>query len=452
MSGIRRSGRLERVLVAGGKRARLAEHSRQVILAGQTREGAYLAAPTFPTYRYSWFRDGAFIADAMDLIGETASAAAFHGWTLRVLEPQLDERGDVLGDVLGDTPGQAVLHTRYLPDGTFGAEDWPNFQLDGFGTWLWAYRQHVQRHTLTAAPGSPGSQGTSYTALDSAAREVIRRLALYLARRWSQPNFDCWEEHPHEVHPSTLGAIYAGLRAAAELLEDRWFLGVADAVRAYLLTHGLVAGSFAKHVGSNVVDANLLWLAEPYQVVPADDARFSATLERISATLQDPDGGVHRYARDTFYGGGSWPLLTADLAQVHLARGETTKAERLLAWIEARATADGDIPEQVATHANDAAYLPEWVDRWGTSACPLLWSHAAYLRLLVAFEAHRSIDGTSERTNDRPSDAANDAANESPDDRTSDRAAAGATDRSTDGASDTSTDRSNTRRSTHDHP
>ena len=44
---------------------RLALHSLAVIRAGQDAGGAYLAAPTFPTYRFSWFRDGAFIADAM---------------------------------------------------------------------------------------------------------------------------------------------------------------------------------------------------------------------------------------------------------------------------------------------------------------------------------------------------------------------------------------------------
>lgn len=375
----------ETLVAEGGPRARLADHSRRVMLAGQTPEGAYLAAPTFPTYRYCWFRDGAFIADAMELVGETGSATAFHRWTLRVLEPQLDERGDVRADT--PSTGPRVLHTRYRQDGTFGSEEWPNFQLDGFGTWLWAYQRHVARREQDGS-----IQAGLPLAPDDPARTVVRRLALYLSNRWSRPNFDCWEEHPDDVHPSTLGALYAGLRAAAELLDDRYFSGVADAVRAYLLTHGVARGAFVKHVGSEAVDANLLWLAVPYQVVPADDERMSATLQRVSAELQDPAGGVHRYLRDTYYGGGSWPLLTADLAQVRLARGEVDEAERLLAWIEAQAAPDGDLPEQVASHANDPAFLPEWNQRWGTSACPLLWSHAAYLRLLAAFAAHgRSV-------------------------------------------------------------
>lgn len=352
--------------VAQARRQRLVRHSIEVILAGQTAEGAYLAAPTFPTYRYSWFRDGSFIADAMDLVGHPESGGAFHDWCIGVLDRQLDEEGDVIGG--------GELHTRYLPDGGHGAEQWPNFQLDGFGTWLWAYRRHRRRRA--DGPARPH---------DERAAGVVRRLALYLTKRWSRPSYDCWEEHATEVHPSTLGALYAGLRAAAELLEDRYFMGVADAVRAYLLTHGVAAGRFVKHVGSTEVDANLVWLAIPYGIVDVDDPIVTATLARIVEDIHTPDGGLHRYARDTYYGGGCWPLLTADLAQLRLARGESSEAEKLLAWIEAQATADGDLPEQVSTHLIDPAYVDEWRERWGESACPLLWSHAAYLRLLDSF-------------------------------------------------------------------
>lgn len=349
--------------VAGSARERLVERSLNVISAGQTPEGAYLAAPSFPTYRYSWFRDGAFIADAMDLHGRHDSANAFHAWVVRTLTPRLTAAGDVVGG--------EVLHTRYLPDGSTGAEEWPNFQLDGFGTWLWSYGRHV---------------ATTGLAPDAATLEVVRRLALHLATRWAMPNFDCWEEHEHRMHPSTLGALFAGLRAAGELLDDRYFHGVAHAVRAYLLVHGVADGRFVKHVGADSVDANLLWLSVPYGVVSVDDALTRSTLAAIKRDLQDPEGGVHRYARDTYYGGGSWLLLTADLAQVHLALGERGEAEHLLDWIESRATSEGDMPEQVADYPNDPGYIDEWRERWGPSARPLLWSHAAYLRLVWALE------------------------------------------------------------------
>src|SRR5690606_7815330 len=71
------------------RRELLRQHSIKVIRQGQTPEGAYLAAPSFPTYRYSWFRDGSFIAEAMDANGLPDSAAAFHHWVVNVLEGEL---------------------------------------------------------------------------------------------------------------------------------------------------------------------------------------------------------------------------------------------------------------------------------------------------------------------------------------------------------------------------
>lgn len=362
-------------------RRQLREHSIEVILAGQTPEGAYLAAPTFPTYRYSWFRDGAFIADAMDSVGLHASAGAFHAWVLEVLSRQLPE--------VERAGPQAVLHTRYLPQGTPGSEDWPNFQLDGFGTWLWSYARH-----LRFVGGAPADRGLA----------VVERLAQYLLQRWSRNNYDCWEEHSDRAHPSTLGALYAGFEAAAEILADRLYLGAAAAVRSFILEHGTCDGScevggdgrhFRKHIAdaslggteSCEVDANLIWLSIPYGVIEPDDPLALATMAKIRRDLQDHDGGLHRYAADTYYGGGSWLLLSCDLARVHLALGQREEADLLIAWVESQATPEGDLPEQVATHANDPSYIGEWEDRWGPSAVPLLWSHAAYLRVLATLEA-----------------------------------------------------------------
>ena len=63
----------------------LAHHSVAVIRAGQAPSGGYVASPNFPVYRYSWFRDGAFIADAMSRAGQIDSAEAFFGWCAGVL-------------------------------------------------------------------------------------------------------------------------------------------------------------------------------------------------------------------------------------------------------------------------------------------------------------------------------------------------------------------------------
>ena len=149
------------------------------------------------------------------------------------------------------------------------------------------------------------------------------------------------------------------------------------------------AGAFTKWDGNPAVDGSLLWMAVPYGLLAPDDPAFAATLERIETELVSPDGGVHRYATDTFYGGGEWLLLTAGLGRVYLRRGlagDRERAEQCRRWIEAQAGPDGSLPEQVATRALHPERIAEWRASWGESAAPLLWSHATYLALLTELD------------------------------------------------------------------
>src|SRR5690606_40949948 len=60
--------------------------SHAVILEHQAASGAYPASPTFSAYRgYSWYRDGAFIAEGISRWGDVASANGFHTWAAKVL-------------------------------------------------------------------------------------------------------------------------------------------------------------------------------------------------------------------------------------------------------------------------------------------------------------------------------------------------------------------------------
>src|ERR1039457_2582154 len=89
----------------------LAEASLEIIRRGQTASGAFLASANFPTYRYSWFRDGAFIAQALDLWGDHDSSARFYDWGVRTV---LGNRGVVEQVLRGpaNVVPQDHLHTR----------------------------------------------------------------------------------------------------------------------------------------------------------------------------------------------------------------------------------------------------------------------------------------------------------------------------------------------------
>jgi GH15 family glucan-1,4-alpha-glucosidase len=123
----------------------------------------------------------------------------------------------------------------------------------------------------------------------------------------------------------------------------------------------------------------------PFSVFESDSQVVTATVEKVRETLEAPTGGVHRYANDSYYGGGLWILLTATLGEVILERGDISEAGEVLRWIESHASDEGHLPEQIAYDLNVPDTYEPWKERWGSIASPLLWSHAAYLRLEHAY-------------------------------------------------------------------
>lgn len=344
----------------------LTRRSVDVIKSNQDAGGAYIASPNFATYGYSWLRDGSFIAHAMDRLGEHASACEFHRWAGRVLLLHDDKLAALTTRRLAgeSIPLSEQMHCRFTLDGRESSADWTNFQLDGYGTWLWALADHIRR--------------TGDRALYAELRPQVTRLVAYLRAFWSTPCYDCWEEFGDKVHTATLSAIYGGLQAAAAL-DPELADSTPDAIRTFVLAKCVMDGRLTKYVGSEQVDANLLGAIVPYGLLPADDAIAHATVARIERDLLS--GGVRRYRADTYFGGGEWLLLTAWLGWVHAANNDYVCARAMLAWVAAQADAHGDMPEQVCDAPLEAAFVQPWIDRWGPVAKPLLWSHAMYLIL-----------------------------------------------------------------------
>ena len=390
--------------------AELARRSHTVIREHQASTGAFPASPTFSAYRgYSWYRDSAFIAEGVSRWGDVASANAFHSWACRVLEQRTELVASLVtarADGATPTPNE-LLPTRFTFDGADGTDPWWNFQTDGYGTWLWALATHVARHDLDPAPWRAGAA----VAVD------------YLLGFWDLPCFDWWEEHVEQRHVSTLGAIYGGLRAAADggLVDGERAaraLAAAQQVREVILTEGLTSGRapaddgapttapgtspspttapgipspadappaaprehLAKWIGSDAVDASLAACVVPFGVLEVGSPLAAATLDAISADL-DVEGGVYRFRADVFYGGGRWPLLACLLGWNRAAHGDHEAALRHLRWAAAQADPTGELPEQVDGHLLAPEHRQEWLDRWGPVAKPLLWSHGMFLIL-----------------------------------------------------------------------
>lgn len=358
---------------------RLAVLSHAVIARHQHTDGAYPASPPFSAYQgFAWFRDGAFIADGMSRYGNVESASRFHDWCGRVLADRHDHVNELLAAAAaGESPAlDRMLPTRFTLDGNDGQVPWPDFQLDGYGTWLWSVIAHSDRHVLDPARWSRGID----VAVD------------YLAAFWDRPCYDWWEEQVEHRHVSTLGPIAAGLGAVAAsgvLTLERAGRArqAARDIRVRVLTEGVHDGHLTKWLGAAEVDASLLACIVPFGLIAVDDPIAARTIHVVRRDLVFGHG-THRYAADVFYGGGQWPLLTCLLGWNLLAAGDIEGARACLAWAADQADPSGLLPEQTAYHLLAPEHRQEWIDRWGPVATPLLWSHAMYLTLAVELGLH----------------------------------------------------------------
>ncbi|MCL4515687.1 MAG: glycoside hydrolase family 15 protein [Firmicutes bacterium] len=357
----------------------LVRSSVNVIKENQSPNGAYVASPNFANYRYSWLRDGAFIAFGMAAAGEYDSAEKFLRWAGAAVICQEPRFAGLLAKKREGKPIEPheFLPTRYRLDGSIEEDGWPNHQLDGYGAWIWALAGYIELS---------GDQ-----ALLAGLLPAVNMSADYIAAFWNIPCYDCWEEFGDKIHLSTLACLYGGLQAAADLTGRRELLATAGRIRQFILENGVADSHFVKHLGWPEVDASLLWLAIPFRVFAPDHPLLQATVAEIERTLAA--GGVKRYAKDTYYGGGEWIILTAWLGWYYTEMGRDAEARKLLRWIEARAGANGWLPEQVPENLNNPEFYPVWQKRWGAIANPLLWSHAMYLVLQFALKNNLSDRG-----------------------------------------------------------
>jgi GH15 family glucan-1,4-alpha-glucosidase len=359
----------------------------KAMLDHQHTSGAFVASPDFAEYRYCWLRDGSFVAHALDRAGELAAAGRFHDWCARAI----NRIAPVISEAVQQRSAGKAVDPSGMPPARFSLEglvvddDWPNFQVDGYGTWLWSLHEHLRMCAAQALPDELAP--------------AVALTARYLSQLGTSPCFDVWEEDGGSVHTATLGCVYAGLSSAAEMLGDPSLADRAAELRTALVERARAEGRFVKSDQSRQVDAALLWLCKPFGVVAPDEPAFVATARQIATEL-DLDGGVRRYAADTYYGGGAWPVLTASLGWYHAAVGELGAARLRQDWIAQHIDDKGRLAEQFGGEQRDPVNYGEWVKRWGPPAADLLWSHAMYVVLATEI-AEREVGAGAAATKDQ---------------------------------------------------
>jgi GH15 family glucan-1,4-alpha-glucosidase len=344
------------------------------MLACQQPNGALVASPDFEQYHYCWLRDSSFAAYALDRCGEHDASAKYHDWASDAMAGIGDQISSAVERRLA---GQAIAPhllppTRFNLDGSVAADDWPNFQVDGYGTWLWALREHLKSAGLESMPARW--------------RASAELAAGYLAAFALDACYDVWEENGEGVHSSTLACVYGGLIAAAALLDDRDLLDRAREVQAYVRMTAGAAGRLQKSTLSAEVDASMIWLATPFDLVDDRDPLFEAAVREIADQLTF-EGGVRRFPSDTFFGGGSWPVLTASLGWHQARTGDLSAARQCLAWVAEHIDMQGRLGEQFGGERRLPEKYREWIGQWGHPARDLLWSHAMYAVLILELSA-----------------------------------------------------------------
>lgn len=352
---------------------KLKEYSIKVILNNQNQSGAYVACPYFENYKYSWLRDGSFIAYSMLVSNQIDSCKKFLHWVNNVILRYKDKVKNISSKLKNGEKLIATdfLPTRYTLQGFEVRDDWPNFQIDGYGAWLWCLSEYIN---ITK---------DEYLIVEF--QESIRITLDYLEMVWKMPNYDCWEENGTKIHPSTLACVYGGIRGINRYLGEIELYNLAEEIKKFILEEGTKDGRFIKYIGSDSIDSSLLWLSVPFSVVDPNNPIMKKTVKLIEEKLYE-DGGVKRYPEDTYYGGGQWILLTCWLGWYYLSINKIDKAKKIIEWVENQSDEKGNLPEQVLYITNNPEYIKYWEEKWGKVAKPLLWSHAMYLILLNEIE------------------------------------------------------------------
>ncbi len=361
------------------------------------------------TYSYIWPRDGALVADSLDLAGFPDLARSFYSFCQRTI-----------------TREGYFLH-KYNPDGS-PASSWHPWVKDGRPSLpiqedetalvVWALWRHYFRYRDIEFM-RPMWVDIVQPAADFMCRYRDPHSGLPL------PSYDLWEER-HGVHAFTVATVYGGLRAAYHFAvafgdreRARRYKQAADEVRAGAARHlydeklgrfvrrlvpknpiacdptGDVTGMYGddgppecEYEVDDVVDASLFAIFK-FHLFEADDPRVIATMEAVKDKLwcKTKVGGVARYERDYYHRvsedfevvpGNPWFICTLWLADYLITRAKSPEELKLalpiFEWTAAHALESGVLAEQVNPFTNAPL-----------SVSPLTWSHATVVSTCVKY-------------------------------------------------------------------
>jgi oligosaccharide amylase len=341
-------------------------HSVLVLRHLTAQNGAIIASPdTSPlegvgdTYNYCWWRDGGYVAKAMDEAGLYENAQRFLEFAQRC-----------------QNADGSFFH-RFFPDGERGST-WhlpPFLQVDQTATVVAAAWHHFKR----------GNDLDVLVHLWPMVKGAANFLTTFRDPQTGLPaaSYDLWEERMG-IHTYSTAAVIHALERAARIAEElgkdpRPWRQAAEEIHAAALRHlwEIDQGRFVRSVSprDDRIDASLL-LALKLGLIPWSDERARSVVDQIEARLWSPvHGGLARYEGDRYFGlENPWIICTLWLAEARLRLGDRERCRQLIEWVADRATSAFLLPEQIDSVTGEPA-----------SAVPLAWSHSTYIDVIHKF-------------------------------------------------------------------
>lgn len=363
------------------------------------------------TYSYMWPRDGALVANALDMAGFSDLARSFFTFCQKTITTE------------------GYFHHKYNPDGS-PASSWHPWVLKGHRVLpiqedetalvVWAIWRHYYRYR-------------DIEFIRPLWVDIVQKAADFMVQYRDEktglplPSYDLWEER-WGIHAFTVATVYGGLKAArnfAVCFGDRAKAEtynkaaeeIKEAAAKYMYSSTLrrfVRRLVPKDAPTPPDDPNY---AEPMQLTTepntedlfevdevldasiyaifkfhlfeADDPRVESTMKAIEEKLwvKTRVGGVARYENDYYHRisndiasvpGNPWFICTLWLADYYITRAKTPAqlkmALPIFEWTASHALESGVLAEQVNPYTNEPI-----------SVSPLTWSHATVVSTVIKY-------------------------------------------------------------------
>jgi oligosaccharide amylase len=368
---------------------RLFKHSLLIIRTQIDNEGAILAANDSDVteratdhYSYLWTRDGAFVANALDLAGYPFLTRKFFELCARIIH----DDGYFLQKYNSDGTVASGWHAAW---DIWARKKLIPIQEDETALVIWALWEHYERFR-------------EIEFVRKFYRSLIIKAADFMCDFRNQnsklplPSWNLWENQ-RGVHTFTCSTIVGGLRAAANFARlfaehdraEKYETAAAEvviAMREHLYSPNL--GRFLRglhfhgdehYEADTAIDASLFGIFY-FGAFAADDEMVKNTMQVVEDKLwiKTEIGGAGRFEADDYMrvtdasNGNAWFICTLWLADYYIARAETRtdlkRSLEILEWTMKRALPSGVLAEQVHPTTGEPV-----------SVAPLTWSHSTFV-------------------------------------------------------------------------